>query len=132
MSISPQPVAPDIANELRPGATAKRPQVFFLACALVVGGATVVRVAGLFTDFWLDEIWSWMLVRQVSSPLAIFTAIPHDNNHWLNSLFIYCLGTRQHWYVYRLLSVVTGIASVGLAGLIGHRYGRQESLLAMV
>jgi hypothetical protein len=110
----------------------RRQSLFFLACVLVVAGAAAVRLAGIYTDFWLDEIWSWMFVRDVSSPLALFTEIRHDNNHWLNSLFLYFLGTQQHWYVYRLLSLVTGTGSVILAGMIGRRDGRWESFLALV
>jgi hypothetical protein len=101
-----------------------------IACALVFVVAAALRLGGLFDDFWLDEIWSWMFSKSARSVRAIFVEQRHDNNHWLNTLFLYCLG-QQHWYVYRLLALLTGTGSVVVAGLIGRWYGRLEGLLCL-
>jgi len=94
--------------------------------------ASAPRVAGIFTDFWLDEIWTLELVKTVSSPLEVFTKVTDSNHHHLNTLFCYLLGTEQPWAVYRLLSLLAGIGSVGIAYLIGRESGRTEATLGAV
>jgi hypothetical protein len=90
-----------------------------LGAVVVASGA--VRLACACNDLWLDEIWSLRLVQTLHSPTEILTQLRHDNNHPLNSLWLYLLGPGRSEWVYRLLSVVTGTATVGLAGLIGRR-----------
>lgn len=90
-----------------------------LAAIVVVFGA--VRFACLFNDLWLDEIWSLRLVGQLHSPVEILTRLFSDNNHPLNSLWLYLLGPGQPDWTYRLLSWFTGTATVALAGLIARR-----------
>lgn len=83
--------------------------------------AAALRLAGVFTDFWLDEIWSLDLAASLHSPWEVFTKLHIDNNHYLNTLFMYLLGERADWRWYRLLSLLTGICSVPLAAAIGRR-----------
>jgi len=90
-----------------------------LGALVVVFGA--VRFACLFNDLWLDEIWSLRLVQQLHSPAEILTRLWHDNNHPLNSLWLYLVMPAKADWIYRLLSWFTGTATVGLAGLIAHR-----------
>ena len=86
--------------------------------AITAAGAAV-RTVGLFHDLWLDEIWSINLVADLTSPLQILTNLKHDNNHPLNSLFLFVLrGTAADWH-YRLLAWVTGVATVLMAGVLG-------------
>ena len=59
------------------------------ALGVVVLFFAVVRMVGVFGDLWLDEIWSLRMVQSIQSPLEIFTTLQHDNNHPLNSLFLY-------------------------------------------
>jgi len=96
-----------------------RGQWYVLYAVVAVFGA--VRFACLCNDLWLDEIWSLNLVGQARSPVEIVTRLWHDNNHPLNSLFLYLLGPAQAGWAYRLLSWFTGTATVALAGLIGRR-----------
>lgn len=70
-------------------------------------------------DLWMDEIWSVELMRELHSALGVFTQTHHDNNHYLNSLFIYFLGQRGNWPGYRILAEVTGIGTIVLAWFIG-------------
>ena len=102
--------------------------VIFLISA--TGGG--LRLALIFNDFWLDEIWSLKFAEGLHSPMDAFTQIHHDNNHWLNTLFMYLLGDQTEWFLYRLLALFLGIASIGLAGLIASRRGRLESLVAVI
>jgi len=92
----------------------------------IVALAAAVRLACSFNDLWLDEIWSLRLVAQISSPVQILTRLTHDNNHPLNSLFLYLLLPARAGWTYRLFSWFTGSAAVALAGVLA---GRQFRLL---
>jgi hypothetical protein len=94
------------------------------ALIILVGAFAAVRLACLFNDLWLDEIWSLWMVGQIHSPWEIITRLRHDNNHPLNSLFLYLLTPAKAEWTYRLLSWFTGSATVALAAAIGRRqYG---------
>ena len=60
--------------------------------AVVLLTSLAVRVPGMFHDFWLDEAWSYLIVRGLTSPLEVLTRAHIDNNHPLNSWFLYALG----------------------------------------
>src|ERR1700676_2982755 len=72
-------------------------QLFILSCVLLVVVAAILRIRAAHNDLWLDEIWSLALAHSVSSPLAIFT-IHHDNNNYLNTLYLYLLADRGNWW----------------------------------
>ncbi len=105
---------------------------FSVAAVLLVVLAALLRLAASRGDFWLDEIWSWTFARQASSALDIFTSFAHDNNHILNTLFLYFLGDQFNWVVYRIPSVLAGVATVVVAALIGRRSSRLAALTAML
>jgi hypothetical protein len=92
--------------------------------------ATAARVPGLFSEFWLDEIWTLRIADGLHSPLDILTSVQDSNNHHLNTLFFYLLGHQEHWFVYRLHSLVAGVGIVAFAWLIAARFGALEKLLA--
>ncbi len=116
-----------IAGERSPDLT--RPLALALCgAAVVVGGG--LRVAGGFTDFWLDEIWTWSIAQRLRDPLQVFTAIHHSNNNHLNTLLVYALGDASHWIAYRVPSLVAGTASIALAAAIAWRRGRLEAVFA--
>ena len=94
--------------------------------------AAALRVPGIFTDFWLDEIWTLEIVKGLSSPLEVFTKVTGSNNHHLNTVFCYLLGTERPWPVYRIFALLAGIGSVGLAYFVGRESGREEAVLAAV
>lgn len=116
---------PDARNE------ARRRMVFILCVASLVAGAGL-RVGPMFTDFWLDEVWNWEVARHLSSPLAILSAEASDNNHPINTFFVWLLGAHRPWPAYRLLSLATGIGSIVLCGLAGARYGPWGPPVAML
>ena len=92
-----------------------------------------LRVPGMLHDFWFDEAWSALLVREyVASPLDILTRLHVDNNHPLNSFFLWALGDRPAWFVYRIPSLIFAIASVVLAGRIMARRGRAQAIVAVI
>jgi len=77
---------------------------------VVIGAG--LRAAGAFDQFWLDEIWSLKMVRSVDSPLGILTRLTHDNNHPLNSLYLWLVGPTSNWVLYRGLAVVSSIGAL--------------------
>jgi hypothetical protein len=92
--------------------------------------AALLRIPGLFTDFWLDEIWTLTIVETLDSPLDIVTKVRHSNNHHLNTLVFYLLGEQDHWIAYRIHALLAGLGAVALAWLIAARFGRLEKVLA--
>jgi hypothetical protein len=100
--------------------------------AIILSVAVAVRLLASHNDFWLDEIMSLSLALRVESPWQIITKIHLDNNHILNTFYIYLVGNQQNWIVYRVPSVIAGSATVLIAGLIGNTRGRIEALFAMI
>lgn len=96
--------------------------------ALVLAGA-VVRLAGCFSEPWLDEIWVLLEARRLPSAAGIFAGGTTSFHH-LNALLLRALGDHDHWLVYRLHSLLAGVGAVVLAGRIGCRRGRLEGGVA--
>jgi hypothetical protein len=101
-------------------------------CVVIVAVAAVLRIWASLGDLWLDEIWSVAFAGRITSPLEVFTRIHRSNNNHLNTLLLYLLGDQPHWVIYRVPSVVAGIATVLVAGHIGLRRGRTEAVFAML
>jgi hypothetical protein len=106
---------------------------------LIVLVATGLRIPGLFSDFWLDEIWTFQIALGMDSPWDVFTKIRHSNNHHLNTLVFFSLGQALNeagdvgsWVPYRIHSLAAGVASVALAYRIGARHGRAEAAIAAI
>jgi hypothetical protein len=87
----------------------------FGLAAITVAGAGI-RWRAMFNDLWLDEIFSLRLLDDVTSPVEILTRVHHDNNHPLNSLFLFLLEPQAGEWTYRLLSWTTGTLSICIAG----------------
>lgn len=104
-------------------------RLFSLLLVVIMIGAFSLRLMGIFTDFWFDEIWSLSFTKEMLSPWEIFQ-IRHDNNHLLNTLFLYFMNEQKYWEIYRIPNLVAGIASVGLMGLISYQRERMMALLA--
>lgn len=97
------------------------------AIALIVTAGAVIRCLAVIDDFWLDEIWSLTMAMNASSVWEILQTA-HDNNHHLNTLFLYLLGPRDGWIPYRWLSLVCGMGTIILGLLLGLRRGRLVAL----
>lgn len=93
--------------------------------------AAALRLAASFDDFWLDEIWSWIMATQAKSFLQIALGMRHDNNHVLNTWIIYLFPPETPWIAYRLPAVAAGVGTVILAGLCGFRRSTCEGLTAL-
>jgi hypothetical protein len=97
---------------------------YLLSWALIVAAAV--------GDLWLDEIWSIEIVRAASGPMEIFTRFHHDNNHVLNTLFLWLVGAQNTLFLYRLFAVVSGMVALLLVGYLARDWGFAEALLGVV
>ena len=100
-----------------------------LILVVVLIGAGL-RLLGLRTELWMDELLSLKLLEALESPVGVFTSIHHDNNHYLNSLWLYAVGADAPWWQMRLASVVFGILLVPLAFRAALDWGRPAALVA--
>lgn len=97
--------------------------------ALIVAIGLGLRIAGAQGGLWLDEAWSAVLAHEVGTPLGIFVGINHDNNHFLNSLWMQAMGFAAPSPLLRGLSIATGTAAILVAERIGARRGALTALV---
>lgn len=102
-----------------------------LGAAAILCIGLLLRLRGAQGDLWLDEILALNLANQVSSALGVFTQLHQEINHHLYTFYLAWVGPEQSSLVYRLPSLVAGLGTVVMAGLIGRRRGQAELLLAM-
>lgn len=88
-----------------------------VALALAVG--VLVRLLAVRGELWLDEAWSVLLVQEAGSPLGLVTKARHDNNHILNSLWLWLVGPSAQPELQRMPSLVFAIASLVLVWRVG-------------
>jgi len=72
--------------------------------ALAIGVA--LRILATRGELWLDEVWSLLHVSDLSTPIEVFTKVRHDNNHLLNSVWMWMVRDAQNPLVYRLPSLL--------------------------
>ena len=95
--------------------------------------SSILIIAAARGDLWLDEIWSISFAHDSQSVADIFVRFQHDNNHPLNTLFLYFLGEQKAFIAYRLLAVLSGIGSVFLVGYIARKeWGYREALCSIL
>lgn len=87
-------------------------------------GAALLRLPGLGTELWMDEILSLRLVETLDSPLGVFTSVHSDNNHYLNSLWLWAIGSGSPAWLLRLPPLLLGAALVALAYRVSLPGGR--------
>jgi hypothetical protein len=103
-----------------------------LILAMLIVIAAVLRLGGMFDDFWLDEIWSYYISQNLARPwdVLLSPAARSDNNHPLNTLFLWLAGNQPQWIVYRVPSFLAGVGTVLLAARITLRRGSTAVILA--
>jgi hypothetical protein len=100
------------------------------AIAALILLALVLRLFGASGDLWLDEIWSLDLVGRLTSIDQVLWRVNHDNNHFLNSAWLYLTGPDASPLVQRALSILFGTATVLVAAAIVADRGRSAQLIA--
>lgn len=108
------------------------------ALAALVIAFGLLRVASGLGDLYIDEIWSCFFARQMTGLLDAFS-LNHDNNHLLNTLYLYLVGDAQFFLfgspsflVHRLLSILTGTVSLFIVWRIAAKKGLPEAFSAVV
>lgn len=120
-----------LASATHQGSLASSRRGALLALGAILAAATVLRARGGWNDLWLDEIWSIEVAREVHAPLDVFTRLHHEINHYLNTLWLWTAGSHGNWLGYRVPSLVAGIGTVVLAGMIARRRGRAAVAFTM-
>lgn len=88
---------------------------------LLIGlGALLIFLSACGT-LWFDELLSLQWARSAKSPWQIWELYRHDNNHPLNTLWLMLAGEDRHPLVYRLLSMVSGVATLVLVWFAARR-----------
>ena len=92
----------------------------------------ILRLAVVQNDLWLDEVWSVQLASHIESPADIVSQVHHDNNHYLNTFWLWVCGPEAGTLLQRGLSLVTGCLSVLLIGILVRPAGLRAAGLAML
>jgi hypothetical protein len=96
-----------------PARLARRRALALAALGLVVAIAAGLRAWAGLGDFWLDEVWTWAIVRaNVHSAWDVVARVHDENNHFLNTWWMYLLGPDVDWRWYRLPAVLCGTGAV--------------------
>lgn len=110
--------------------------IVIVAMSLFAGA---LRYYSALDNLWMDEIWSWNFAQTMHSPLDVFRVEHTDfksentiNNHVLNTLYLYYFGDGQWWPRYRIFSIITGVASVALLGVLGFRRNFFAGVASMI
>jgi hypothetical protein len=104
---------------------------FPLACVLALTLAGfVLRLLCARGDLWLDEIWSLQNLAPLHRADEIFYAISQDNNHFLNSVWLFLVGPDAPPQIIRLASIVFGSLTIPVAAKLSLRAGRAAALAA--
>src|SRR5208283_5094387 len=77
------------AERATPASLLARPDRIGLVVAALVAAGLAVRLWCARGPLWLDEIWSIENLAPLTRFWQVFWGISHDNNHFLNSLWLY-------------------------------------------
>jgi len=98
-------------------------KLWIIPIALILLGG-ILRFAAARGELWLDEVWSLTMVRRLASPLEIFFKLRIDNNHHLNSLWLYFVPTEAPLIAYRLAAILSGVLTLAVAAALSASRGR--------
>jgi hypothetical protein len=96
--------------------------VYFALVLCAAGLGLALRLRAAAGDLWLDEIWSLNLVKRAGTIGDVFIHIPYDNNHFLNSAWLWIVGPNASVVVMRLAAIVFGTLSIPVAAAVGRRF----------
>ncbi|WP_129396511.1 hypothetical protein [Methylovirgula ligni] len=100
--------------------------------AIAVAGLTVLglllRLACAHGDLWLDEIWSLRNLQHLKNAGDILWRLPNDNNHLLNSLWLWLVGPAAPTVLARLESIAVGTLTIPVAAKFCGRSGPAAAL----
>ncbi len=97
---------------------------------LFVALALLIRLPGLFTDLWEDEIFWIGRSFAADSWTDLLTGDRLDGKSLLVDSYFRLLGLGRPDWLYRVPALVAGLAAVLFVGVASERYGRRVSLLS--
>lgn len=113
---------PPISSDAPP-----RRLIIFAVLALTLAGL-LLRLAAARGDLWLDEIWSLQNLEKLHGVGGIFLGISEDNNHYLNSLWLWLVGPNAPPLLIRLEAVICGTLTIPVAAVLCGRAGAAAGL----
>jgi len=96
------------------------PRILLLAIVLI---GLAIRVVASTGSPWLDELWSWRMA------MAGDVLAAHDNNHFLNTIWLWLVGDYRAPLIWRLPAILSGGVTIVLAWMILKRLGRLHALV---
>ena len=108
----------------------KRLSFFSTSLFAITAAGFILRVLAARGELWLDEIWSLMLLEDVSAAHEIFWNISNANNHYLNSLWLWITGPDAPVVWQRFASILLGTATIPAAALFIRRRAGDAAGLA--
>lgn len=108
----------------------KRLSCFSASLTLITAVGFILRVLAARGELWLDEIWSLMLLKDLSAAHEIFWNISNANNHFLNSLWLWITGPDAPEVWQRFASILLGTATIPAAALFIRRQAGEAAGLA--
>jgi hypothetical protein len=100
-----------------------------LLLGILIALAAVLRVVATHNNIWLDEIISLQTANAVKSPWQILSGVHSDNNHYLNTLYLYLVKQQKYGPVYRYLSVLFGVLLIPAGYWLMARRSRVEGVI---
>ncbi len=108
-----------------------RNRKLFSACISVILLGCIIRIAGISSELWIDEIWSLDIASRLQSAWSVFT-IHHDNNHYLNTLYLYFVGSNMPYALYRIPTLLFGCGLLISVSLWGMKRNAVEGIILTV
>src|SRR5579883_690659 len=105
------------------------------AAVLAIAAATLIgldlRLWCADSPLWLDEIWSLDNLAGLSHSWQVFWRISHDNNHFLNSLWLFWVSVGSHNpLLLRAPSIAMGAALIPVMATILWRRSAAAAVIA--
>jgi hypothetical protein len=119
------------ADRAAPPSLLARPDRVGLVVAALVAAGLALRLWCAGGPLWLDEIWSIENLAPLTRFWQVFWGISHDNNHFLNSLWLYfATGLSADERFLRAPSIAMGALTVAMAGRLAARHSPVAAIAA--
>jgi hypothetical protein len=114
-----------------PAGRLARPDRLALAVGAIVAAGLALRLCCAGGPLWLDEIWSIENLAPLSHYWQVFWGISHDNNHFLNSLWLYFAAPAGAGAtILRAPSIAMGALAIAMMARLGARHSPAAALAA--
>jgi hypothetical protein len=129
-------LSPPAAPRLEPGGPAAlRPRRILTTDWAILAAVVIITLAGLVlrlwraeSPLWVDEIWSLDNLAGLAHGWDVFWRISHDNNHFLNSLWLFWVaGSTHDPLMLRAPAILMGVALIPLTAKIAWRREAPET-----